>query len=105
MSQVSEIKCPVCAKWSNWTGKVDATCPHCGAQLDPEHLKYAEETKNRTEEARKSSYLIIKDTDDTIVQMGKQFVNWLRWSTFFGISVIYVFIGVMILVFGVIALV
>ncbi|OCX54646.1 hypothetical protein BEL04_10490 [Mucilaginibacter sp. PPCGB 2223] len=105
MSQLSEIKCPVCAQWSNWTGKVDAKCPHCGAQLEPEHLKYEQEKKARTEQTKESSYLIIKDTDDTIVQMGKQFVNWLRWSTFFGISVIYFFVALMILVFGVVALV
>lgn len=105
MSQVNEIKCPVCGKWSNWTGKINETCPHCGAQLDPEHFKYAEETRMRTEQTKKGSYLIIKDTDDTIVQMGKQFVNWLRWGTFYGIAVIYFFIAAMILIFGVIALV
>ncbi len=104
MSQVSEIKCPVCGKWSNWTGKVDETCPNCNAHLDPGHLQYAEERKRNAESIKKDSYLIVKDTDDTIVQMGKQFIGWLKWGTFYGISVIYFFIAFMIVVFGLVML-
>ncbi|WP_448702871.1 hypothetical protein ACFGVR_11000 [Mucilaginibacter sp. AW1-3] len=105
MSQLSEIKCPVCGKWSNRTGKKDERCPHCNAQFDPEHVQYAEEQRTRTEQTKKNAYLVIKDTDDTIVQMGKQFLNWLGWGTFYGISVIYIFVAFMILIFGVVALV
>jgi endogenous inhibitor of DNA gyrase (YacG/DUF329 family) len=100
MSQVKEIKCPVCAKWSNWTGKTDERCPHCGAQLDPAISQYAEEKRITKERIQEPSYLVIKDTDDTIVQMAKQFINWLKWTTFYGLSVIYLVIGVMIIIFG-----
>jgi hypothetical protein len=100
MSQVSEIKCPVCGKWSNWTSKIDETCPHCSAQLDPGRLQYAEEKRITTENIHKNSYLVINDMDDPIVQMGKQFVNWLRWTTFYGISVIYFVVIILIVLFG-----
>jgi hypothetical protein len=100
MSELSEIKCPACGKWSKWTGKVDERCPHCHEYLDAGRVRYAEEQKMTTAANRKSGYLIIKDTDDPIVQMGKQFINWLRWTTFYGISAIYIVIAVMVIVYG-----
>jgi hypothetical protein len=104
MSQISEIKCPVCGKWSKWTSKMDEKCPNCNAYLDPGRLQYAEEKRINTEKNRKNSYLIIKDTDDPVVQMLKQFVNWLRWSTFYGISVIYFVVAIMVILYGLVML-
>ena len=104
MSQISEIKCPVCGKWSKWTTKVDEKCPHCHSYFDAGRLKYAEENRVKTENARANSYLIIKDTDDPIVQMFKQFLNWLRWATFYGISVIYFVIAIVVVLYGLVML-
>jgi endogenous inhibitor of DNA gyrase (YacG/DUF329 family) len=100
MSQVNEIKCPVCGEWSKWTSKIDERCPNCHEYLDAGRFRYAEEKRINAESNRKNSYLIIKDTDDPVVQMFKQFVNWLRWTTFYGISAIYFVIAIMIIVFG-----
>ena len=104
MSQLSEIKCSACGKWSNWTSKIDEKCPNCDTHFDAGRLQYAEEIKTNTENIRKNSYLVIKATDDPIIQMGKQFTNWLRWSTLYGISAIYFVIAIMIIVFGLVAL-
>jgi hypothetical protein len=104
MSQLSEIKCPACGKWSEWTGKMDEKCPHCHAYLDPGRLQYAEEIRINTDRTKENSYLVIKDTDDPVVQMFKQFVNWLRWSTFYGISVIYFVIVIMVVLYGLVML-
>jgi hypothetical protein len=100
MSQVSEIKCPACGEWSKWTNKIDERCPKCGAYLNPARLQYEEEKRITTEKIRKNSFLVIKGTDDPIIQMGKQFINWLGWTTFYGISVIYFVIAIMIIVYG-----
>ena len=100
MSQVSEIKCSVCGKWSKWTSKVDERCPNCNAHLDPGRLQYAEQNRINAETNRKNSYLVIKESDDPVVQMFKQFTNWLMWTTFYGISVIYFVIVIMVVVFG-----
>ena len=104
MSQVSEIKCPVCGKWCDWTGKIDEKCPNCHSHLDPGRLQYAEEKRINSEKDKTDSYLIIKDTDDPIVLMLKQFIHWLRWTTFYGISVIFIVIAVMVIVYGLIML-
>ena len=104
MSQVNEIKCPACGKWSNWTTKIDERCPHCDAQYDAGRFKYAEENRIHAEKIKKDSYLIISDDDDPVVQMGKQFVNWLRWTTFYGISIIYFGIAIMIILYGLVML-
>ena len=100
MSQVSEIKCPVCGKWCTWTSKIDEKCPNCHAYLDPGRFVYAEEKRMNTEKTRKNSYLVIRETDDPVMQILKQFVNWLRWGTYFGISVIYFVIALMVIVYG-----
>lgn len=104
MSQISERKCPTCGKWSNWTGKIDERCPHCNSHLDPTRYKYAEEQRITAERMYKAGVLDIKDTDDPIIQMFKQFINWLLWTTFYGISIIYVFIAVMIVLYGLVML-
>lgn len=104
MSQVSEIKCPACEKWCTWTSKIDEKCPNCGAYLNPLRLQYVEENRIYAEKIKKDSYLIIKDDDDPVVQMGKQFVNWLRWTTFYGISIIYFGIAIMIILYGLVML-
>jgi hypothetical protein len=100
MSQVSEIKCSVCGKWCKWTSKIDEKCPNCGAYLDPGRLQYAKENKITAERDRENSYMLTKDTDDPIVQMLKQFINWLRWGTFYGISVIVFIVAIMVILFG-----
>ena len=100
MSQVSEIKCPICGEWCKWTSKIDEKCPNCHERLDPGRFQYAEEKRINTERDRDNSYLIIKDTDDPIVQMFKQFIGWLRWTTFYGISVVFFVIAIMVIVFG-----
>jgi len=105
MSQVNEIKCPVCGKWSNGTGKIDEKCPHCNSRLNPARFQYEEERRMNTERIQGNSYLVMKDSDDTIVQMGKEFVNWIRWGTFYGLSVIYIFIALVLLVFGLVAII
>ncbi|WP_295671667.1 hypothetical protein [uncultured Mucilaginibacter sp.] len=105
MSQVSEIKCPVCGEWSKWTSKIDEKCPHCHSYLDPGRLQYAEDKKINAEANFKNSYLVISETDDPIVQMGKQFANWLRWTTFYGISVVFFIIAIMLILFGLVFLI
>ena len=100
MSQVSEIKCPACGKWSNGTNKIDEKCPYCGAYINPGRVHYLETNRMHAEQSKKASYLVIKPTDDPLVQMAKQFTNWLRWATFYGISVIYIVIALMVIAFG-----
>ncbi len=100
MSQVSEIKCPACGEWSKWTGKVDEKCPSCSESFNPARERYTETNRLNAEIHRKNSYLIIKDTDDPIMHMLKQFINWLRWTTFYGISVIFFIIGIVVILFG-----
>jgi len=75
-------------------------CPNCDAYLEPGRFLYAEEKKINKESARKNSYLLIKETDDPVVQMLKQFVNWVRWTTFYGISVIYFVIAILVVLYG-----
>jgi len=104
MSQISEIKCPACGEWSKWTNQADEKCPGCHAYYNPGRLQYEEEKRITTERIKNNSYLITKDTDDPVVNMLKQFINWLRWTTFYGISAIYFVIAIMVVVYGLVML-
>ena len=87
----------------NYT-KIVHTIEPVTLHLWEQEILLAEENRVKSENARANSYLIIKDTDDPIVQMFKQFVNWLRWATFYGISVIYVVIAVIVVLYGLVML-
>ena len=100
MSQLSEIKCQACGQWSSWASKIDEKCPKCGAYLDPGRFQYAEEPRMVAERDKESRELYLKDTHDPIMLMIKQFIHWLRWGTFYGISVIVFIIAIMIIVYG-----
>ena len=104
MDQLSEMKCPACGKWCKWTSKIDEKCPNCGAYLDHGRLLYADQQRVHTEREKNNSYLVIKENEDPVVQMLKQFINWLRWGTFYGISVIYCVIAVMVILYGLVML-
>jgi len=97
---VSEIKCPNCGKWSNWNGKSEETCPHCGQHLDPGRFRYAEEQKVIYHRNRQNGFMAIKGDDDPVIKIFKEMVNWVRWTTFYGISVIYIIIAVMVILYG-----
>lgn len=104
MSQINEIKCRNCGHWVTWNCRIDDKCPNCGAYLEPERYLHAEERKIAEEHKRTSGYLVIKDTDDNLTQIFKEFVNWLRWGTFYGISIIYVIIAIAVVLYGLVLL-
>jgi hypothetical protein len=104
MDQLSEMKCPACGNWSGWTSKIDAQCPHCQAYFTPRRMQYEEEKRLKTEQLRKNSYLIVKEDDDPLVSMAKETINWLRWATFYGISVMYFFIAIIVVLYGLVML-
>ena len=97
---VNEIKCPHCGKWSNWTGRTDEICPRCGQHLDPGRFRHAEEQKMIHARNVKDGFMVVKHDDDPIVKILKEIVNWVRWTTFYGISVIYIIIAVMVIIYG-----
>ena len=97
MSEISEIKCPSCGQWNAWTDKDDDKCASCGEYLEPERYVRAEKTKIQD---AKMNYLVINETDENIVQIGKIFVNGLRFGSYLGAAVFFVFITALIVVFG-----
>lgn len=102
MSQVSEIKCPHCGAWNTGTGKVDATCVKCNEYLEPE-LVAREEEKKIAIAQKQGYYMVIKDSDETIVQIFKMFVNSIRWSAYYVAMLFFVFAAILLLIFGIVA--
>jgi hypothetical protein len=102
MSQVSLIKCPHCVKWGQWTGKVDEKCQYCNEYLDPERLQYTTERVQYEENRKKSDFLVVKDSDETIVQIFKIFLTPIRTATYYGVGLIFLVVALMLVVFGLI---
>ena len=103
MSQLNIVKCPKCEQWGNRAGKDDDKCEHCGEYLEPARFVHAEEVRVE-EDKRKDNYLVLKDSDETIVQLGKLFVNAMRWGSYFGAVLFFIAITVMLVIFGLIAI-
>ncbi|MFI5162228.1 MAG: hypothetical protein ACHQHN_13190 [Sphingobacteriales bacterium] len=97
---VDEIKCPHCSKWSNRIGAIDERCPYCDQHFEPGRFRYAEEQKVMAQRSRQDGFMVIKKNDDPIVKILKEIANWVRWTTFYGISVIYIIIAFIVILYG-----
>ena|SRR3569833_592471 len=97
---VYEIKCPHCARWGVRNGQMDDKCIYCGRYLEEERFFHARQKIADDANKRENDYFKIKSTDDTIVETFKQFVNWIRWGTIYGVSVIFFIIVFMIILYG-----
>jgi len=100
MSQVSEIKCPHCGQWGQWNSKIDETCAHCTAYLDPVRLSQEKERVFYEQNRKKSDFLIVKESDETIVQIFKIFMTPIRTATYYGVGLIFVVVAILLVVFG-----
>jgi hypothetical protein len=102
MSLVSEIKCPECGHWSQSTGKADAKCSNCGAHLEPERFSH-ETTTAFANANKKDDYFVVKDSDETITQIFKLFMNPLRWGSYYVALLFFILIAGMLAIFGILA--
>lgn len=103
MSQVSEIKCPNCGEWSKSTDKVDEKCMNCGEYLEPERLSHESEKRLLAGADKTQSYYLIKDSDETIVQLFKLFINSFMWGSYYTMLLFFIFITALLVAFGLLA--
>jgi hypothetical protein len=103
MSQVSEIKCPHCGEWNQLSGNIDDKCTHCSKHLEPERFMHESE-KRLTEDAnKKKDFYVLRDSDETITQLYKMFVNSFRAGAYYVMLLFAIFIAVLITIFGLLA--
>lgn len=81
MSQVREIKCPHCGKWTLWDGGIDDRCLNCNGFLETRAFSREVERKIRDDAAREKNILIIRPGDGLLTRLGKRLLNALRWWT------------------------
>jgi hypothetical protein len=103
MSQVSEIKCPHCHEWVQWSGKVDDKCTNCNGYLEPERYRYESEKKLTEDTNKKKDFYVLRDSDETITQLFKMFVNSFRMGSYYVMLLFVIFIAVLISIFGLLA--
>jgi hypothetical protein len=101
MSQVREIKCPHCGKWTLWDGGIDDRCLNCNGFLETRAFSREVEKKMRTEAAREKNILIIKPGDGPLTRLGKRLLNALRWWTIIMQVTFFVIVTIIIVMISV----
>jgi hypothetical protein len=104
MSQLNEIKCSHCGHWVVWNCKVDDKCSHCGHYLDEGRLIQFQQKQAADEAKKNDDFFTVKDSDETLTQIYKTFLNIFRWGTFYGVPVIFIVVGAFVVVYGLILL-
>ena len=104
MSLVNEIKCTKCGHWNQSTGKTDARCVNCGEYLEPERFSHASEIALANANV-KDDYFVVKDSDETITQIFKLFMNPLRWGSYYIALLFFILVAGMLIVFGLLSVV
>jgi len=79
MSQVREIKCPQCGKWTLWEGDVDDRCLNCNSFLESHSFSRGIEKKAREEAMRESGFLYIRPGDGPVKRFLKRSISAFRW--------------------------
>jgi hypothetical protein len=103
MSQVSEIKCPHCNEWVQWSGKVDDKCVNCSEYLEPERFAYESEKRFTEDANKKKDFYVLRDSDETVTQLYKMFVNSFRVGSYYVMLLFVIFIAFLITIFGLLA--
>jgi hypothetical protein len=103
MSQVNEIKCPHCGEWNHWSGKVDDKCTYCSKHLEPERYLHESEKKLAEDTNKKKDFYVLRDSDETVTQLYKMFVNSFRLGSYYVMLLFVIFIAVLITIFGLLA--
>jgi hypothetical protein len=100
MSQTSEIKCPACGQWNQGNNRMDETCTQCNSYLDPTRVEHAREQVLYEANRKKSDFLVVKEGDETIVEIFKIFMTPIRTATYYGVGLIFIVVAIALVVFG-----
>ena len=103
MTQVREIKCPHCGKWTMWTGGIDDRCLYCDEFLEPQRFSREVEKKIGRELTKENDYFFIKPADGPIKREIKRFFNSLRWWAYYLQIAFFVFISLLLVLLSLFA--
>jgi hypothetical protein len=102
MSQVREIKCPQCGKWTLWAGDIDDRCLYCDSFLESRRFSREVEKKIRGEVRKENDYFFINPTDGPFKRFCKNFLNSLRWLVISLQVAFFVFVTIIIVLISLI---
>ena len=103
MSQVREIKCPNCGKWTLWNGHIDDRCLYCSEFLEPDRFSREVEQKIIGEVKKENDYFALKSTDGSIKRQIKLFFNSFRWAIYYLEIGFFIFITLLLVLLSLIA--
>ncbi|MBS1521876.1 MAG: hypothetical protein JST50_12815 [Bacteroidetes bacterium] len=103
MSQVCEIKCPHCGKWTLWKGEVDDRCLYCYTFLEPQRFSREIEKKIVTQVKKDNDYFALKPTDSEFKHEVKIFFNSFRWLVYYCEIAFFIFITTLLVLLAFLA--
>ena len=98
MSQVREIRCPHCGKWTLWQGDIDDRCFFCDGFLETHQFSIQVEKKIRKEVILENDYFFVNPGDGFFLRHGKNFFNALRWFIIYFQIAIFIFVTLIIVI-------
>jgi hypothetical protein len=99
MSQVREIKCPHCGKWTLWQGDIDDRCFYCDGFLETHQFSIQVEKKIRKEVIVENDYFFVNPDDGFFKKWAKIIFNRLRWGLiYFQIAIFIVVTLIIVLI-------
>ena len=96
MSQVIEIKCPNCGKWTLWNEDIDDRCLYCNEFLEPQRFSREVEKKIAREVKKENDYFAVKASDGPFNRRIKNFLNSFRWMVYYVQIVFFTFITLLL---------
>ena len=104
MSQVSEIKCPHCGKWTMWKGQVDDRCLYCNEFLEPNRFSREIEDKIGGEVKKENDYFALSPADGPFKRSIKLLLNSFRWVAYYLPMIFFLFVTLIIVIIALFAL-
>ena len=104
MSQVSEIKCPHCGKWTTWNGHVDDRCFHCNEFLEPNRFSREIEEKIGGQIRKENDYFAVSPGDNLVKRIIKFLLNSVRWVAYYMPMIFFVVVTLIIVIIALFAL-
>lgn len=103
MSQISEIKCPHCGKWTLWNGHVDDRCLYCDEFIEPQRFSREVEKRIANEVKKENDYFAIKPGDGPFKRRVKHFLNSFRWAMYYLEIAFFIFITLLLVLLSLMA--
>jgi hypothetical protein len=101
MSQVREIRCPHCGRWTLWRGDIDDRCLYCNGFLETRRFSREVEKRVKTEVMKENDYFFIQPGDSKFTRFRKRVLNNVRWWAIYLQIAFFIFVTLLLVLISI----